>query len=74
MTSKKIFLADARFGEASVVFDAHLTASEQIGHGCDSLLRVFGAGADRENEIAERQLGTSFQDLGILLHMRAHLF
>jgi hypothetical protein len=62
------FLANPGAIEATVAFHPHLAAAEKISHRSDSLLGIFGAGANGENEIAERQFGPGLEDLGILFH------
>jgi hypothetical protein len=47
------FLANPCAIEATVAFHPYLTAAEKISHRGDRLLRVFGARANGENEIAE---------------------
>ena len=60
------FLANPGAIEATVAFHSHLAAAEKISHRRHSLLGIFGAGADGENEIAEREFGPGLEDLGIL--------
>ena len=66
-------LANLGAEESAVVFDANLTAAEKIRHRCDSLLCIFRAGADREDQVTERKLGSWLEDLGILFHNLAQL-
>jgi hypothetical protein len=42
-------LADLGAQEPAVIFDSHLTAAEQIGHGGDGFAAAFGAGTNGEN-------------------------
>jgi hypothetical protein len=62
------FLANAGAIKATVALHPHLAAAEKISHRGDRLLGIFGAGADGENQIAERKLGPGLEDLGILFH------
>lgn len=69
----EVNLANLGAEESAVVFDANLTAAEKIGHRCDSLLCIFRAGADREDQVTERKLRSWLEDLGILFHNLADL-
>jgi hypothetical protein len=60
-------LANAGARKAAVVFHANLAAAEQIGDRSDGFLRVFGAGTDREDQIAEGQCAW-LEDLAVLFH------
>jgi hypothetical protein len=42
-------LADLGAQKSPVIFDSHLTAAEQIGHGSHGFAAAFGAGANSEN-------------------------
>jgi hypothetical protein len=42
-------LADLGAQKPAVIFDFHLTAAEQIGHGGDGFAAAFGAGTNGEN-------------------------
>jgi hypothetical protein len=47
----------------------HLTTSEEIGHGGDGFLGVFGAGANGEDEVTEGKFGILLEDLSVLFHL-----
>ena len=61
-------LANARASETSVVLDAHLPAGQKIGHRSNGLPGALGAGTDCQNEIAEGQFLTRFEDLSVSFH------
>jgi hypothetical protein len=64
---KESRLANAGAGKPAVVFDADLTAAEQVGHRRDRFLGVFGAGTHRQDEVAEGEF-TGREDLAGLFH------
>jgi hypothetical protein len=42
-------LANLGAQKPAVIFDSHLTAAEQIGHGGDRFAATFSAGTDGDN-------------------------
>jgi len=44
-----------RAGKTSVALDPYLAAAEKVGHCRYRLFRAFGAGADRQDKVAERE-------------------
>src|SRR5476651_2730157 len=67
-------LANTSACVASVVLDAHLPACEKVRHRRHCLFRILSARAHRQDEIAEGELLTRFEDLIGLFHILPTLF
>jgi hypothetical protein len=61
-------LANLSAQKPAVIFDFHLTAAEQIGHGGNRFAAAFGAGTNGENQITEGKLLSGTQNLRVVLH------
>ena len=61
-------LANANARETTFAFDTNLAAGEQVSDGGDGFLGVLRAGADGDDEVAEGELLSGLQNLGVLFH------
>jgi hypothetical protein len=48
-------LANLGAQELAVALDAHFSAGQEVGHGCDCFFCVLGAGTHCEDEVAKRK-------------------
>jgi hypothetical protein len=63
-----VSLANLGAQEFAVVFYADAATGQQVGHCRNRLLGAFGAGADSEDKVTEREFGTRFEDLFSRFH------
>jgi hypothetical protein len=68
-----VSLANLGAQEFAVVFYADASTGQQVGHGRNRLLGAFGAGADGEDKVTEREFRTRFEDLFGRFHDQSHL-
>ena len=67
-SSVDVSLANLGAQEFAVVFYADTSTGQQVGHGRNRFLGAFGAGADGENKVTEREFGAGFEDLFCRFH------
>jgi hypothetical protein len=63
-----VSLANLGAQEFAVVFYADAATGQQVGHCRNRLLGAFGAGADGEDKVTEREFRTGFEDLFSRFH------
>jgi hypothetical protein len=57
---KPVGLANLGAEKLAVALEAHFSASQKISHCRDRFFRVFGAGTNRENQVAKRKFRAGF--------------
>jgi hypothetical protein len=67
-----VSLANLGAQEFAVVFYADAATGQQIGHCRNRLLGAFGAGADGEDKVTEREFRTGFEDLFSRFHDQSY--
>jgi hypothetical protein len=70
---KKPGLANAGAGKVTVALEPNPATAEQIGDGGNGFLRIFGAGAYGEDEIAQGE-SAWLKELIVFFHKRLCLF
>jgi len=63
-----VSLANLGAQKFAVVFYTDAATGQQVGHCRDSLLGAFGAGADGEDKVTEREFRAGFEDLFSRFH------
>jgi hypothetical protein len=63
-----VSLANLGAQEFAVVFYTDAATGQQVGHCRNRLLGAFGAGANGEDKVTEREFGTRFEDLFSRFH------
>jgi hypothetical protein len=63
-----VSLANLGAQEFAVVFYTDAATGQEVGHCRNRLLGAFGAGADGEDKVTEREFRTGFEDLFSRFH------